>query len=57
MKTRGKEIAAVLAILAGFVLLAVLTINLRSYMQAHRSQVVTEQAAPPAVNAHSVEQP
>ena len=38
-------------------LLAVLTINLRTYMQEHRAQVATERAAPPAVNAHSVGQP
>jgi hypothetical protein len=57
MKTRLQEITVVLAILAGFVLLAVLTVNLRTYMQEHRAQVAAEQAAPPAVNAHSVGQP
>lgn len=57
MKTRLKEITVVLAILTGFVLLAVLTINLRTYMQEHRTQIAAEQSAPPAVNAHSITQP
>lgn len=57
MTTRMKEITVVLAILTGFVLLAVLTVNLRAYMQEHRVQVAAEQAAPPAVNARTVGQP
>ncbi|HMB92318.1 MAG TPA: hypothetical protein VKP65_15810 [Rhodothermales bacterium] len=56
MTTRMKEITVVLALLTGFVLLAVLTMNLRTYMQEHRAQVATEQAAPPAVNARNVSQ-
>lgn len=57
MNTKLKELTVVLAILMGFVLLAVLTINLRTYMQEHRAQVAAEQSAPPAVNAHSIIQP